>query len=50
MGVAEIEVALGVEIAEVCRFYCLQVWNEALNQAGVKASSTFKRAENVYYP
>jgi len=26
------------------------VWNEALNQAGVEASSILRRAESVYYP
>ena len=25
------------------------MWNEALNQAGVQASSILKRAESVYY-
>ena len=49
MGVAETEKALRVEVLEVCRFYFLQVWNEALYQAGVGASSALKRAENVYY-
>ena len=44
------EEALRVEVAEVCRFYCLQVWNEALDQARVEASSTLRRVENVYYP
>lgn len=26
------------------------MWNEALTQAGVDASSTLRRVENVYYP
>ena len=26
------------------------MWNEALDQAGVEASFTLRRAENVYYP
>ena len=26
------------------------MWNEAQNQAGVDASSTLRRAENVFYP
>ena len=26
------------------------MWNEALNQAGVEASLTLKRAESIYYP
>ncbi|KAK9984147.1 hypothetical protein SO802_033672 [Lithocarpus litseifolius] len=29
------------------RTYCLQVWNEALNQAEVEASSTLRRVENA---
>ena len=50
MGVAKIEEALRAEVLEVCRYYCLQVWNEALNQAGVEASFALKRAESAYYP
>ena len=50
MGVAKIEEAFRAEVSEVCRYYCLQVWNEALNQVGVKVSSAFRRAESVYYP
>ena len=38
MGVVETEEAFRVEVSEVCRFYCLQVWNEALDQVGVEAS------------
>ena len=34
----------------VCRLYCFQVWNEALKQAGVEASSDLWKVENVYYP
>ncbi|KAK9988992.1 hypothetical protein SO802_029231 [Lithocarpus litseifolius] len=34
----------------VFRTYYLQVWNKALNQAGVEASSAFRRVKNVYYP
>ena len=26
------------------------MWNEALNQAGVEASSAIRRAESIYYP
>ena len=50
MGVAETEEALKVEVARVRRTYCLQVWNAALNQAGVEDSSVLRRAESVYYP
>ena len=50
VGMAEIEETLRVEVSGVCRTYCLQVWNEAFNQARVEASSAFRRAESVYYP
>ncbi|XP_075634193.1 uncharacterized protein LOC142606742 [Castanea sativa] len=45
VGVAETEETLRVEVPGVCRTYCLQVWNEA-----VEVSSALRRAENVYYP
>ena len=45
----EIEEALRAEVSGVCRTYCFQVWNEALNQAGVEASSVLKKVESVYY-
>ena len=34
----------------VCRIYCAQTWNEALNRAGVEASSELRKAENMFYP
>ena len=50
VGVAETEEAFKVEVSRVCRAYCIQVWNKALNLDGVEASSTPRRAENEYYP
>ena len=50
IGVAETETNLKAQVPGVCRLYCSQVWVEALNQAGVEASSELRRAENVYYP
>ena len=50
VGVVETKEAFKAEVAGVCRNYCLQVWNKALNQAGVEASSILKKAESVYYP
>ena len=50
MGVAETEETHRAEASDVYRIYCLQVWNKVLNQAGVEASSAFRRAKNVYYP
>ena len=32
------------------QLYCSQVWNKALKQAGVEASSDLWKVENVYYP
>ena len=50
VGVAETEEALRAEVSGVCRTYYLQVWNEALNQVRVEASSALRRTKNVYYP
>ncbi|KAK9995956.1 hypothetical protein SO802_020642 [Lithocarpus litseifolius] len=50
IGRAETEDALRAEVPAVCRTYCALVWDEALNQAGVEASSTLRKVESVYYP
>ena len=47
---AEIEEALRAKVSRVCRNYCLQVWNEALNQTEVESSSVLRKIESVYYP
>ena len=39
LGVAKTQAILKAQIPGVCRLYCSQVWNEALKQAGVEASS-----------
>ena len=49
-GVVEIETALKAQVLGVCRLYCSQVWNEALKQARVNASSNLWKAECVFYP
>ena len=49
-GVAETEAALKAQVPRVCRLCCSQVWNEALKQAGVDASSNLWKAECVFYP
>ena len=48
--VAKIEDALRAEVPAVCRTYCALVWDEALNQARVEASSVLRKVENDYYP
>ena len=50
LGVAETQATLKAQVLEVYRLYCSQVWNEALKQAGVEASSNLWKVENVYYP
>ena len=50
MGVAETQATLKAQIPGVCRFYCSQVWEEALKQAGVDASSDLWKAESIFYP
>ena len=48
--VVEIKEALRAEVPRVCRTYCSQTWYEALNRAGVEASSPLRKAKNIYYP
>ena len=47
---AETEDTLRAQVSAVCRTYCAQTWEEALNRAGVEASSKLRRLENVYFP
>ena len=50
IGIAETEKALRAEVPEVCRIYCARTWSEALNRAGVEASSKLRKLDNVFYP
>ena len=50
VGVAETEDALRAEVPAVCRAYCAQTWEEALNQVGVEASSELRRPESIIFP
>ena len=50
VGLVKIEETLSAEVPIVCRTYCAQTWDEALNRAGVKASSELRRPKNIYYP
>ena len=49
-GVAETQASLKAQIPGVCRLYCSQVWEEALKQAGVEASSDLWKTESIFYP
>ena len=50
VGVAETEDALRAEVPAVCRAYCAQTWEEALNQAGIDVSSEIRKPENIVFP
>ena len=50
LSVAETEETLRAEVPVVCLIYCAQTWDEALNRAGVEASSELRKVENVFYP
>ena len=50
LGVAETQTTLKAQVPRVCRLYYSQVWNEALKQAGVEASSDLWKVEHMYYP
>ena len=50
VGVAETEDALRAEVPAVCRAYCTQTWEKALNRAGIEASSELTKPENIVFP
>ena len=50
VGVVETEDTLRAEVPAICRAYCAQTWEEALNQAGVEASSGLRRPESIIFP
>ena len=50
VGVAETKDALKAEVPAVCRAYCSQTWEEALNRVGINASSELRKPENIIFP
>ena len=50
VGVAETEDTLRAEVPVVCRAYCTQTQEEALNQVGIEASSELRKPENIVFP
>ena len=50
VGIAETEDTLRAEVPAVCRAYCTHTWEEALNQAGIDASSVLRKPENIVFP
>ena len=49
VGVAKTKVTLRAQVLAVCRTYCAQTWEEALNRAGVEVSFELRRPENIYF-
>ena len=49
-GVLETETRLTAEVTAVCREYCAETYNQALDQAGIPADSDLRRVDQVYYP
>ena len=49
-GVLETEVKLTAEVTVVCRKYCAETYNQALDQAGILLNSDLRRVDQVYYP
>ena len=49
VGVVETEDALRAEVPAVCRAFCAQTWEEALNWVGVDASFELGRPENIFF-
>ena len=47
---AETEDALRAEVPAVSHAYCAQTWEEALNRAGIDASSELRKPENIFFP
>ena len=50
VGVAETEDALRAKVPTVCRTYCAQTWDEALNRARVEAFFELRKPDNIFYP
>ena len=50
VGMAETEDALRAEVPIVCRAYCAQTLEEALNRVGSDAFFELRRLENIFFP
>ena len=49
-GVLETEARLTAEVTVVCRGYCAETYNLALDRVGVLADSDLRRVDQMYYP
>ena len=49
IGVAKTRDTLRAKVLIVCRAYCTQTWEEALNRAGIDASFKLRKPENIIF-
>lgn len=49
MSITKTAQSLTAQLKDVAQAFCLEVWNEALNAAGVSAKSNLSEAYKVYY-
>ena len=49
-GVLETEARLTVEVTAVCKEYCTEMYNQALDRAGIPVDFDLRRVDQVYYP
>ena len=49
-GVLEMETRLTAEVTAICKEYCAETYNQALDRAGIPANSNLRRTNQVYYP
>ena len=50
VGVAKTEDTLRAEVSAICRAYCAQTWEEALNRAGIDAFFQAEKARKYLLP
>ena len=46
----ETKTKLTAEVTAVCREYCAETYNQALDWAGIPTDSDLRRTDQVYYP
>ena len=46
----ETEARLTDEVTAVCREYCVETYNQALDRVGIPADCNLRKVDQVYYP
>ena len=49
-GVWDTETRLTEEVVVICKDYCTESWEVAIDWAGVLVDSELRRAENIFFP